>query len=70
MQKYAKDEQYLSIKEAKEYTTMSYNALKKAVKLGHLQSTFVNGRYVPLFLFRIEIRWHIGTKFLVLGIIF
>ena len=46
MQKYAKDEQYLSIKEAKEYTTMSYNALKKAVKLGHLQSTFVNGRYV------------------------
>jgi len=34
------------MKEAKEYTTLSYNALKKAVKQGDLESVFVNSRYL------------------------
>jgi excisionase family DNA binding protein len=46
MQKIDKQEQYLSMKEAKEYTTLSYNALKKAVKQGDLESVFVNSRYL------------------------
>jgi len=60
MQKYAKDEQYLSIKEAKEYTTMSYNALKKAIRLGQLESRFVNGRY--LFKYSWLDKWIGGKK--------
>jgi hypothetical protein len=46
MQKIDKQEQYLSIAEAKEYTTLSYNALKKAAKYEQLESVFVNGKYL------------------------
>ena len=51
---------YITIAQAKESTTMSYNALKKAIRLGQLESRFVNGRY--LFKYSWLDKWIGGKK--------